>query len=75
MGLEPYQAYVYINIYCNQNEQMHCNVRFKGGSLIPWCYGVPIRARIQYKIHAMIVQHRNTTQKSSIKRKGKTSLY
>ena len=33
----PYQAYVYIDIYCNQNKPIHCNARFEGNTLIPWC--------------------------------------
>ena len=32
----PYQACVYIKIYCNNNKQIHCNVHFEGGSLITW---------------------------------------
>ena len=68
----PYQACVYIEIYCNHNKPIHCNVRFEGGILILWCYGVPIRTRIQYEIHTTRlyntpIKHRN--RKLSVKEK------
>ena len=57
---------------------IHCNARFEGGSLIPWCYVIPIRTCL-YKTHttqnsySMFIQHANTTHKSKINQKRKTS--
>ena len=45
--LIPYKAYVYIDIYCNQNETINCNLLFEENILITWCYGVLIRTCIQ----------------------------
>ena len=46
-----YQAYLYIEIYFNQNEPIHCNARSKRNSLILWCYRVPTRTRIQHEMN------------------------
>ena len=66
----PYQAYVYIDIYCNKNQPIHFNAHFKRNSLIPWCYIFPIITRIQHEIHTTHlyktpIQHAN--RKSSRK--------
>ena len=78
----PYQAYVYVEIYCNQNKPIHFNAHFKGSILIPLCYGVStvvLRSAyhitfIQHTYNKKFIQHvytihQNNKSKSKIKRK------
>ena len=48
----------------------------RGGSLMLWCYGVPIRTRIQHEIHTTRLYNTTIQQENQkSKRKRKTSFY